>query len=79
MVTVSEINKKVSALPLKALEELERYIEFLNYKHGDWSAELSEEQNLSLQKGLLDINNNRIVPHEQVKKKMREYLEARQK
>ena len=66
MVTVSEINRKVSSLPVKALEELEKYIEFLTYKHGDWSIELSEEQNLSLQRGLLEMDNNHIVPNEDV-------------
>ena len=35
----------------------------------DWWYELSDEQKTSIRKGLTDIEEGRVVPHEQVKKK----------
>lgn len=77
MSTVSDINKRISSLPENALVELEKYIDFLAYKHGDWSLEMSEQQSDSIKKGLSDIENKPTLPHSQIQEKMRNYLSTK--
>lgn len=47
------------------------HIDFFTYKHGDWSLELSEEQRKSIDRGLLDIEENRIISHTQLQEKIK--------
>jgi hypothetical protein len=74
MTTASDINDRISALPKEALNELEKYIDFLAYKHGDWSLELSDEQSNSVNRGLNDIESESTFTHFQVQEKMKNYL-----
>jgi len=40
----------------------------------DWWDEISEEEKLSIERGLEDIRSGRIIPHDQVKKYYEKWL-----
>jgi len=38
-------------------------------KHSDWWDDLTDEQKLGIQRGLNDIDQGRVIPHDDVKRK----------
>ncbi|MCX2680857.1 hypothetical protein OOZ15_12960 [Galbibacter sp. EGI 63066] len=79
MDTASKINKRIDKLPESILVELDKYLDYLLFKHDyledeDWANSLSEEQAAYIQKGEDDIENGRVVPHSEAIKKMKDYL-----
>ncbi len=40
-----------------------------NDKHTDWWKDLTDEQKKGIQKGLNDVNQGKVIPHDDVKKK----------
>ena len=76
-VNANDVNKKINALPLKLLKEVDNYIDFLNYKYAYFSAELSEKEISLIEKGKDDIEQNRLIPHEEAKEKIKNYIKSK--
>jgi len=72
----AEINKKLNSLPEIALQELRQYLDFLSFKYQDedWANHLSDEVKKSIQQGMDDIKNGRVIPHSEAREMMQEYL-----
>jgi|688.fasta_scaffold26352_3 hypothetical protein len=70
------INDKLKKLPDNLLAEVEKYIDFLTYKHNDtdWANTLSEEQAHYIKKGIDDIANQRILTHEDAVTKINKHI-----
>jgi hypothetical protein len=70
----SQVAKKINSLPASLLQEVDKYIDFLNYKYSDWAEQLSEDQILLIEKGTKDIEENRLIPHKEAKERIKEYI-----
>lgn len=73
-VTPSQVTKKINSLPASLLQEVDKYIDFLNYKYSDWAEQLSEDQILLIEKGTKDIEENKLIPHKEAKKRIKDYI-----
>jgi hypothetical protein len=73
-VTPSQVTKKINSLPASLLQEVDKYIDFLNYKYSDWAEQLSEDQMQLIEKGTKDIEENRIIPHKEAKERIKDYI-----
>jgi hypothetical protein len=75
-VTVSQINKKIKSLPVNLLQEVDKFIDFLNYKssHSDWSEQLSDEQRSLVEKGKKDIEESKVYSHKEAKQRIAAYI-----
>jgi hypothetical protein len=70
-----KVSQKINALPLPLLQDVDRYIDFLNFKYADWGEQLTEIY--LIKKGTDDILNNRIVPHEEAKEKIKNHIKSK--
>jgi hypothetical protein len=52
------------------LQEVDKYIDFLNYKYSDWAEQLSEDQIKLIEKGTKDIEEKRLIPHKEAKERI---------
>lgn len=50
-----------------------------NDSNSDWHEQLSNEQKIQIDKGLEDLENGRIIPHEEVMLKVRQKIEQLKK
>jgi hypothetical protein len=57
---------------LKLIRDFSDYLDF-----GDWSIKLTPEQRASIERGLKDVAEGRVIPHEEVMKKVQELLESK--
>ncbi len=73
-VTPLQLTKKINSLPVALLQEVDQYIDFLNYKYSDWAEQLSEDQIQLIEKGTKDIKKNRLIPHKEAKERIKEYI-----
>ncbi|MDT8411369.1 MAG: hypothetical protein RQ875_02810 [Vicingaceae bacterium] len=69
---ISEKNAKAIAL-INYLKTLD-FVELTKSKSVDWWDELSEENKASIERGLDDLNNNRVHSDEEVRKIVRERI-----
>jgi hypothetical protein len=69
-----QVTKKIKSLPASLLQEVDKYIDFLNYKHADWSNQLTEQQISLVKKGTKDIEENRLIPHKEAKEIIDNYI-----
>jgi hypothetical protein len=74
IITPLQVTKKINLLPATLLQEVDKYIDFLNYKYSDWAEQLSEEQIQLIEKGTKDIEENRLIPHKEAKERIKEYI-----
>lgn len=74
-VTPLEVTKKINALPASLLQEVDKYIDFLTYKYSDWTEQLSEEQIHLIEKGMKDVEENRLISHKEAKEKIKNYIQ----
>lgn len=72
-ITPLQVNKKINSLPASLLQEVDKYIDFLNYRYSDWAEQLSEDQIQLIEKGTKDIEENRLIPHKEAKERIKEY------
>lgn len=73
-ITSLQLNKKISSLPASLLQEVDKYIDFLTYKYSDWAEQLSEQQIQLVEKGIKDIEENRLIPHKEAKERIKNYI-----
>ncbi|MBC7522831.1 MAG: hypothetical protein H7239_00095, partial [Flavobacterium sp.] len=73
-ITPLQVNKKINSLPASLLQEVDKYIDFLNYRYSDWAEQLSEDQIQLIEKGNNDIEENRLIPHNEAKERIKEYI-----
>lgn len=74
-ITPLDVAKKINALPASLLQEVDKYIDFLTYKYSDWAEQLSEEQVQLIEKGVRDIEGNRLIPHKEAKERIKNYIQ----
>lgn len=72
-----QVSQKINSLPIPLLQDLDRYIDFLIFRHTDWGEQLSENQISLIEKGTNDILNNRLVPHEEAKERIKNYIKSK--
>lgn len=72
-----QVSQKINLLPKPLLQEVDRYIDFLNFKYIDWGEQLSENQIESIEKGKNDILNNRLIPHKVAKERIKNYIQSK--
>lgn len=73
-VTPLDVNRKINALPDALLQEVDKYIDFLNFKHANFGNQLSENEILLIEKGKSDIEQNRLIPHKEAKERIKNYI-----
>ena len=67
----------MNSLPETLLEEVDKYIDYLNYKYSDWSDQLSQHQVELIKKGKADIEANKTMTHQEAKEKIQAHIKAR--
>ncbi len=73
-VTPLDVNRKINALPDALLQEVDKYIDFLTFKHASFGNQLSENEILLIEKGKSDIEQNRLIPHKEAKEQIKDYI-----
>jgi predicted transcriptional regulator len=75
-VTASQISKKIKSLPVNLLQEVDKFIDYLNYKssHLDWSEQLSDEKMGLIEKGKKDIEDGKVLSHKEAKQRIAAYI-----
>jgi hypothetical protein len=73
-ITPLQVNQKINSLPASLLQEVDKCIDFLTYKYSDWADQLSEQQIQLIEKGLKDIEENRLIPHKEAKERIKNYI-----
>jgi hypothetical protein len=73
-ITPLQVNQKINSLPASLLQEVDKYIDFLNYKYSDWAEQLSKQQMQLIEKGIKDIEENRLIPHKEAKERIKNYI-----
>lgn len=73
-VTPLEVTKKINSLPAALLQEVSKYIDFLTYKYSDWGEQLTDDQIQLIEKGMKDIEENRLIPHNEAKERIKNYI-----
>ena len=78
-ITIKDLENNLNTLPKELLGNVNDYIDFLKEKYltKDWANQLSEIQKKSIEKGILDIENENIISHEEAKQKIRNYLQSK--
>jgi len=78
-ITVSKLSQKIKMLPDDLLQEVDKFIDFLNYKseNADWSDFLTDEQKLLIKKGSNDISNGNTYSHAEAKQKIKEHIKSK--
>jgi hypothetical protein len=75
-INANQLNQKIIALPDHLLQEVNNYIDYLTYKseEKDWSINLTKEQSLLIEKGKKDIEENRVISHNEARKRIENYI-----
>lgn len=78
-ITASKLSKKIQSLPDDLLQEVDKFIDFLNFKssNSNWSEITTKEQNDLIKKGEDDILNGRVFSHSEAKEKIKEYIKSK--
>ena len=78
-ITIKDLENNLKTLPKELLGNVNDYIDFLKEKYltKDWANQLKETQKKSIEKGILDIENENIISHEEAKQKIRNYLQSK--
>lgn len=73
-VTPLDVNRKINALPDNLLQEVDKYIDFLNFRQSNLSSGLSEKEISLIEKGKSDMEQNRTIPHKEAKERIKNYI-----
>lgn len=75
-ITPLQISQKINSLPATLLLEVDKYIDFLKYKYSqsDWAEKLSDQQIQLIEKGKIDIEENRVMSHKEAKEKIKNHI-----
>lgn len=72
------LNKKIELIQwLLTLDDnsiLEKLMKFRKEETGDWWNSISEEERESIEKGILDAENGKLIPHSEVMKIYEKWL-----
>ncbi len=100
-----DVNQKINALPIALLEDVNKYIDFLNFKDKqtikisqetkkilderlndylqnpndvqDFDKMLRELEISLINKGKIDIEEGRLIPHKEVKERIKQYIKSK--
>lgn len=80
-ISTADINKKINTLPISLLVEVDKFIDFLNFKEQqfDWANQLTETQLLLVNKGRKDIKENKIYSNQRAKEMINDYKNSKAK
>lgn len=78
-VTASKLSQKIKLLPDNLLQEVDKFVDYLNYKskNADWSETLNDEQNALIKKGSDDILQGKTFTHAEAKQKIKEHMQGK--
>lgn len=76
-ITSFDVNQKINALPIALLEDVDKYIDFLNFKNYNQHEIFSENQIDLIQKGKKDIEDGRLIPHKEAKVRIKNYIKSK--
>ncbi|WP_296144102.1 DUF2281 domain-containing protein [uncultured Flavobacterium sp.] len=78
-ITVSKLSQKIKLLPDDLLQEVDKFIDFLNYKseNADWSEFLTDEQRLLIKKGSDDISQGKTYSHAAAKQIIKDHIKSK--
>ncbi len=62
-----DVNQKINALPIALLEDVNKYIDFLNFTNSNKFEIFSESHIDLIKKGKKDIDEGRLIPHKEAK------------
>ena len=72
------LNKKIELIQwLSTLEDnsiIEKLLKFRKEETKDWWDSISEEEKKSIEKGISDADNNKLIPHSSVRKTYEKWL-----
>ena len=100
-----DVNQKINALPIALLEDVNKYIDFLNFKDKqtikisqetkkilderlndylqnpndvqDFDKMLDELEISLINKGKIDIEEGRLIPHKEAKERIKQYIKSK--
>jgi Ser-tRNA(Ala) deacylase AlaX len=78
-ITPLQISQKINSLPITLLLEVDKYIDFLKYKYSqsDLAEKITEQQMQLVEKGKKDIDQNRIMSHNEAKETIKNHIKNR--
>ena len=76
-ITSFDVNQKINALPIALLEDIDKFIDFLNFKDAAKSELFSENQIDLINKGQIDIEKGRLIPNKEAKKRIKNYIKSK--
>ncbi len=78
-ITASKLNQKINLLPDNLIQEVEKFVDYLQYKseHEDWSVDLTENQKQSIKNGREDISNGKTYSHVEAKNIIKEHIKSK--
>ena len=76
-ITSFDVNQKINALPIALLEDIDKFIDFLNFKDAAKSELFSENQINLIQKGKKDLEEGRLIPHKEAKEQIKNYIKSK--
>ncbi|AND64175.1 hypothetical protein AX766_07040 [Flavobacterium covae] len=80
-INASQLNQKIKLLPSNLLQEVNDYVEFLAFKYAqnDWATDLSKEQILLIEKGKKDIEQAKVISHQEARERIKNYIKSKSK
>lgn len=72
-----DVNQKINALPKSLLEQVDTFIDFLNFKKIDENENFNNSQIESIIKGKNDVENDRLIPHKEAKERIKQYIKSK--
>ena len=80
-ITATNINEKINSLPDSLLQEVDKFIDFLNFKEQqiDWANHLTENQRLLVNKGISDIKEMRFYSDQNAREMINDYIKSKAK
>ena len=81
-ITIKDLENDLKSLPKELLQQVGDYVAFLKQKYNgqvneDWATYLSTSQKESIEKGASDIEEGKIISHDEAKQKIKEYLNSK--
>lgn len=80
-ISTADIKEKINSLPESLLQEVDQFIDFLNFKEQqtDWANQLSEDQIKLINKGKKDIQEHRVYSDQAAKEMIKDYIKSKTK
>ncbi len=80
-ISTADIKEKINSLPDSLLQEVDKFIDFLNFKEQqiDWGNQLTENHTLLISKGKRDIEENKVYSEQTANEMIKDYIKSKSK